>query len=525
MTARAAGADAAGGEAGRGASAGGGAATSGAGTSGAGGPKPHAEARAPRGLRAFFEPRSVAVVGASRDPAKVGHAVLANLLYGSRADAPSRLRGFPGTIIPVNSKAGEVLGVPAARFVESIKEPVDLAVFAIPAEQVPSALDAAGRRGLQAAIVLAAGTAERGDAGRRLEAQLRSVARNTQTRVIGPNCTGLFTRLEPPRLLNASFFGDAPPEGPVALIAQSGAIAQALVASAEDYALGLRQVVTLGEKVDVQDDELLRHLVKDPLTRVIGLHIESLEEPRSFHAAAQIVSAQKPLVVLHGGRTASGMRAARGHEGLFGVRDASLESALSQAGIHLVDTLGEFLPALHALSTQPPARGRRVAILTNGGGTAVLAADAVARAGLDVVPFRQRTVEALRALFSHARGSRNPVDLRGDARPERIEAALDVVAAAPEVDAILLVLAVQATTDPWELAERLGPWARRCDKPLLAASLGFAHERLLARDGIPEFHLPEHAAMGLKALVARGAFERRSRRLRRPPAPEESAAW
>lgn len=477
----------------------------------------------PRGLRAFFAPRGVAVVGASHVPHKVGHAVLRNLRFGGAEFAPDLGRGFPGPIVPVNPKGGELFGLEVVKRVSKIEGPIDLAVFCVPAGKVPQALDAAARRGILAGIVLAGGTADLGVAGRRLEEQLRNVARNTGARVMGPNCTGLFTRLESPGLLSASFFGAVPPQGPIALIAQSGAIAQAIVNSARDHGLGLRHVISLGDKVDVQDDELLRHIVRDPEVRVIGLHVESLDDPRGFHAAAREVSACKPVVVLHGGQTAAGMRATQGHEGLFGRRDASLDGALRQPGLHVVPTLSAFNAALLALSTQPPSRGKRVAIVTNGGGTAVLAADAVAQAGLDVVPFRQATVERLRELLGPARASRNPIDLRGDADAARIEQALEIASQADEVDALLLVLTAQATTEPQALAERLGPWRQRADKPLLVASVGFAQERLLARDGIPEFAYPETAAAGLAALVARGAFERRAVQVR--VAEEEAPKW
>lgn len=477
----------------------------------------------PRGLRAFFAPRGVAVIGASHNPHKVGNAVLRNLRFGCGEFAPDLGRGFPGPIVPVNPKGGQLYGLEVVSRVSKISGPIDLCVICVPAPKVPQALDAAARRGVLAAIVLAGGTADMGQAGRRLEVQLRGVARNTGVRVMGPNCTGLFTRLDPPGLLSASFFSAVPPAGSIALIAQSGAIAQAIVNSAEDHGLGLRHVISLGDKVDVQDDELLRHVVRDPEVRVIGLHIESLEDPRGFHAAAREVSAVKPIVVLHGGHTSAGMRATQGHEGLFGHRDASLDGALRQPGLHVVKTLSEFNAALLALSTQPPARGRRVAIVTNGGGTAVLAADAVSRAGLDVVPFRQATVERLREFLGHSGGSRNPVDLRGDADAARIEEALEIASAADEVDALLLVLTAQATTEPRALAERLGPWRQRADKPLLVSSVGFARERLLARDGIPEFAYPETAAAGLAALVARGAFERRTVQVR--VAEEEAPQW
>lgn len=464
-------------------------------------------AEAPRGLDAFFAPRAVAVVGASRTPGKVGNAVVRNLLYGGRGS--DRAQGFQGRIIPVNPYAPELLGLPTVPSVEDLGPGVDLAVFAIPAPDVPAALDGAARRGVRAAVVLAAGFYEMGEEGRRLEEQLRSVARNAGIRVIGPNVTGLWSG---PQRLQASFFSAAPRPGATSLVSQSGAIAQALVQHVQQGQFGLRHVVSLGEKVDVDDAELVRYFGKDAGTRVIGLYLESLDDARAFHEAVRAAAPSKPVVVLRGGGTGAGHRAAKVHEGILAVSDGAFESALGHPGIVRARSLPGWLAAMRALASQPAARGRGVAIVTNAGGAGVIAADAVAQAGLDVVKLRPAALARLAAVMSNPRAAGNPIDLLGDARADRFLGALEVVSRADEVDAILLLLTDQAMTDPVEVAEQVGEWVVGQRKPIVASfvgSVGARGQEVLEARGVPVYEFPENAVAGLRALAARGAFVKR----------------
>lgn len=457
----------------------------------------------------------MAVIGASRTPGKVGNAVVRNLLYGD-ARQQDRARGFQGVILPVNPHVDEVLGLPTARGVDKIQGPIDLAIFAIPAPEVPDALDRVTRRGVRAAIVLSAGFFEMGAEGRRLEAQLRSVANNTGVRVIGPNCTGLYSG---PTQLQASFFSAAPPPGRASLVSQSGAIAQALVQYFDGGSFGLRHVVSLGEKVDVDDAQLVRWLARDPGTTVIGLYLESLDDARAFHDAARLAAPHKPILVLRGGTTGAGHRAAKVHEGILAVSDTAFEGALAHPGVIQARSLPSFLAGLRALAWQPPAPGRRVAIVTNAGGAGVLAADAVSVAGLDVVKLRPATVQRLADVLPNPRTAGNPIDLLGDAKAGRFLAALEVVSRAEEVDAILLLLTDQAMTDPVEVAARVSDWVETLTKPIVASFVGSARgrrgEEALERRGVPTFEFPELAVAGLRALVARGLYERRLARRRR----------
>lgn len=477
---------------------------------------------APRGLDAFFSPRGVAVVGASRTTGKVGNAALKNLLFGSQRGT-DRARGFQGKVLPVNPHADEVLGVPAVRDVDDIEGAIDLAVFAIPAPEVPEAMDKAARRGVRAAIVLSA-SFEAGTDGRKLEQQLRQVSHNTGIRVMGPNCTGLYSE---PRQLQASFFSATPAPGRASLVSQSGAIAQALVQHFEtgtvEGPVGLRHVVSLGEKVDVADAELVRWLARDQGTATIGFYLESLQDARAFHEAVRGAAPYKSIVVLRGGATGAGHRAAKAHEGIEVVSDTALEGALAYPGIMRVRSLPAFLAALRALSSQPPARGRRVAIVSNAGGAGVLAADAVAAAGLDVVKLRPATLGKLEKVLPNPRTAANPVDLLGDAKADRFLGALEVVSRADEVDAVLLLLTDQAMTDPREVAAQVADWTGSLTKPMVASFVGSANKHLgedaLERRGVPTFEFPEMAVAGLRALVARGAYERRLLRQKKRVVP------
>lgn len=457
----------------------------------------------------FFAPRGVAVVGASRDPAKVGHAALRNLLFGGPGD--DRKQGFQGEIRAVNPNAKEILGVPCCAL-SDMEGPIDLAVFALPAAKVPTALDAAARKGVRAGIVLSAGFFEMGAEGRELGEKLVSVAQNTGIRVVGPNCTGIYSARSQ---LSASFFSVKPHTGPITLISQSGAIAQALVQQSRSDVIGLGNVVSLGDRVDVNFPELMRHFAKDDETRAIGIYAETLADARAFHEATRQVAPEKPIVVLRAGHTGAGHRAARLHEGLEALEDRAMDSALAHPGVILTHTLPQFLAGLRALATQPPAEGRRVAIVTNAGGAGVLAADAVATAGLEVAKLRPDTLARLAKLSSNPRAWANPVDLLGDAKPDAFVGALEAVATAREVDAILLVLTDQAMTDSLEVAVKVCDYAGNLRKPIVASFVGQVagqSEFYINRYGIPDYVFPTDAVEGLRALVKRGEYLRRQAR-------------
>jgi acetyltransferase len=461
-------------------------------------------------LDAFFAPRSVAVIGASADPSSVGYAVARNLLYGC-AGSEDRGAGFDGPIHLVNPKGGELLGQRVHESLRRVAEPVDLLIVAVPAKAVVSVLEEAAEVRARAAIVMSAGFAEMGEEGRALKEELAKTARAAGIRVIGPNCLGV---MRPASKLNASFSADATPDGHIALLSQSGALITGLLTYAHRERFGFSASVSIGEKADVTDEEVLDWLAADERTRLIAHYVESFDDPRAVFEALRRTSARTPVVAIKGGSSAAGAHAASSHTGALAGSSGAYRAAFAQAGVLEARTIGDFVAWSRALAFQSPAPGDRIAVLTNAGGPGVLAADAIARAGLRVAELSDATRAALDEALPPVWSRGNPVDVIGDAGPERYVAALDALGRAPEVDGIVVILTVQAMTSPREVAcalveaHREGEW----DKPVLSSFLGMigteAAECLDAY-GIPEYDVPERAVGAMGALVRRGRWLRR----------------
>lgn len=472
-------------------------------------------------LDPFFAPRSVAVVGASQDPSSVGYALLKNLLTGSmRAPLDDvGTTGFPGPIYAVNRKGGEILGQTAYPSLTAIGAPVDLAVVAIPGRFLPDLVDEAGALGTRAMIVISAGFSEMGEEGRALQDEMLARAQRHEMRLIGPNCLGV---IRPAARLNASFGNEAPRAGHIGLLSQSGALVTGIISYAEREAFGLSVAVSLGAKADVDDVEVLEWLAHDDETRSIALYAEAFPEPRRTFEVLREVAKQKPVVALKGGLSAAGARAASSHTGALAGSAAAYEAAFAQAGVIAAPTIGDFMAWSRALAHQPPAAGKRIAIVTNAGGPGVLSADAASRHGLELAQLSEETFaqlnQVLPAVWSHG----NPIDVIGDATPERYRDALNLLGRAPEVDGIVVIMTVQAMTAPRATAEAIlaahedPSWK----KPLLCSFIGLVGTdvgRLLDERGVPELNTPEEAVRAMAALALRGRF------LRRRPAPEQ--AW
>jgi acetyltransferase len=472
-------------------------------------------------LDPFFQPTAVAVVGASSRQSSVGYALLKNLLYGSMRAEPgeaARERGFQGPVYAVNPKGGEILGQPVHENLAAIGEPVDLVVVAIPPQYVPDLMDEAAAAGVGAAIVISAGFAEMGDEGRALQERMMERARAGGIRVVGPNCLGV---LRPARQLNASFAETPPTRGAVGLLSQSGALITGVISYSHRERFGLSAAVSLGSKADVEDEDVLLWLADDPETRSLAIYVESFTEPASFLAAAKKVAATKPVVALKGGATAAGAKAASSHTGSLAGSAAAYRAAFAQSGVLEAGSIGELIDWSRALAHQPLPAGRRLAIVTNAGGPGVLSADAASRAGLELAELSPDTFAALDAVLPAVWSRNNPVDVIGDATPERYRAALDALGKAPEVDAILVILTVQAMTDPRATAEAIAEAHRDTSwqKPLVASFLGLVGTEVgsyLDERGVPEYNLPEAGVGALAALVRRAEWLRREE-----PAPPE----
>lgn len=479
-------------------------------------------------LETFFAPRSVAVIGASSRPTSVGHAILKNLLFG-RMDGHERSAGFGGAVFAVNPKGGEILGQPVFRSLSEIKEPVDLIVVAIPPKFIATIIREAKEVGCQSAIIISAGFAEMGEPGRALQAELVSVANEAGIRLIGPNCLGI---IRPELKLNASFAAASPAAGRIGLISQSGALVTGIISSALQERYGLSAAVSLGAKADVSDAEILEFLSNDPQTSAIAIYVESFPEPREFFSVASEVAKRKPVVAIKGGTTAAGAKAASSHTGSLAGSGAAYRAAFAQSGILQAETISDFIAWSRALADQPVAPGKRIAIITNAGGPGVLAADAADRHGLVLAELSAATKSALDEVLPSVWSHNNPIDVIGDATPERYRAALDILGRATEVDGVVLIMTVQAMTDPLKTAEAIAHAHESQDwtMPILCSFMGLKGTEIgsfLDARGVPEFDTPEVAVSAMGALAKRGAWLRRSAPTRSPidyPAPSQERA-
>ncbi|HXG08217.1 MAG TPA: GNAT family N-acetyltransferase [Gemmataceae bacterium] len=379
-------------------------------------------------LRPFFQPKAVAVVGASRDPSSIGYRILEALV----------LNRFQGLVYPVNPKASTIAGIRAYPSVRDVPEPVDLAVVAVPRDAVPGVVDDCAARGVRALVIITAGFAEIGREGRDLQQKLLDKVRGYGMRMIGPNCMGLLNT-DPAVRLNASFSPVFPPPGRVAMSSQSGALGLAVLSAAARLGLGMSTFVSVGNKADVSGNDLLQYWEEDERTGVILLYLESFGNPRRFARIARRVSQRKPIVVLKSGRTQAGGRAAGSHTAALAAREAAVDALFRQTGVIRADTLEEMFDLAALLGSQPLPRGRRVAIITNAGGPAILCADACEAGGLVIPEFSVSTQERLSAFLPAAASVANPVDMIASAGPEQYRQAITTVLTSGEVDALIWI--------------------------------------------------------------------------------------
>ncbi|MBI5367342.1 MAG: acetate--CoA ligase family protein [Planctomycetes bacterium] len=461
-------------------------------------------------LDRFFNPRSIVLVGASDKPGKVGTAILENLLFG-RAGARDRTAGFAGNIYPVNAKGGTLFGRPAWATCAEIKETPDLAVIAVAPPQVPDTVDQLGRLGVRAISIISGGFSEMGPEGHALQEEVVRRARAHGARLIGPNTLGI---MRPAASLNASFAATMPPRGNLGFVSQSGALVVGLVEYAVEECIGFSKIVSIGDKSDLDDVDLLRYLAEDPETSVITLYIEALRDGRAFFEEARRVARLKPIVVYKSGRSAGGAKAAASHTGALAGNDAAYGAAFKQAGVYRANTVYDLVDAAVALARQPLPAGNRIAVLTNAGGPGVVCADEISLLGMSLAQLAPPTLAALDACCPPIWSRNNPVDIIGDAGPTRYEKALEALLVAPEVDGVVFVCTPQAMTEPLATAERVvrAVEAAPVKKPLTASFLGVVHkpcEEYLDAHGIPERAFPERAVRAMDALVRRAEYLRR----------------
>jgi acetyl coenzyme A synthetase (ADP forming)-like protein len=442
-------------------------------------------------LESFFEPQSVAIVGASRDPEKLGYAVLFNLREG----------GFSGDLYPVNPKADEILDLKAYPSVLDIPDPVDLAVIVIPYKFVPAVLEQCGQKGIPAVVVITAGFREAGREGLEREMELIEIAGRYDMRLIGPNCLGVIDTGTP---LNASFAAGMPPGGPIAFMSQSGALGTAVLDMAMAGRIGFSKFVSLGNKADVSEIDLLEAWGRDPDSGVILIYVEGVPDGQKFIQVARRVTRDKPVVAIKSGVTASGSRAVSSHTGSLAGSEAAYKAAFRQAGVIRATSMERVFDYARAFAYQPLLKGERIGIVTNAGGPGILVTDALEHAGLEIPRLSHDTTMALSDFLPGAASAANPVDVLGDALADRYEYAVRRVLNDPNVDGVIVILTPQAMTEIEETARAVGQMAQQADKPVLACFMGEARidagVDVLWQYGVPNYPFPERAAAALAAM-------------------------
>ncbi|TSC80368.1 MAG: hypothetical protein G01um101425_22 [Candidatus Peregrinibacteria bacterium Gr01-1014_25] len=445
------------------------------------------------GIMSLLSPTSIAVVGASTQPGKVGHDIFVNLAT----------QGFTGELYAINPKAGEIAGHATIPSLSAIGKTVDLAVIVTPAPTVAAILEECGALGIKNAVVISAGFAETStEEGRTMESALKSIAKKYGILLIGPNCLGI---LRPSIGMNASFAKSLPPKGGIALISQSGATAVGLIDGATAFGLSFASVISIGNKTVLDECDYVERCAADPETRVIGLYLESIRDGRRFLKIARDVAAKTPIVLLKSGVSEHGSKAAASHTGALAGSDAGVAALCRQAGIHRAWNTEEFLDLLCVLNTQPPLLSPKVAIITNAGGPGILATDAAETAGLQLPALDPQTVAALKGALPSAASTGNPIDVIGDAGVDRYTAALKACAEDPNIDGVVALLTPQVMT-PCDAIARAVVDVRK-KSPLMPVTTSFlggssveSARAILRAADIPTFDTPERAVRAMGAL-------------------------
>ena len=435
-------------------------------------------------LTSLFEPKTVAVIGASERENSVGQVLFQNIVNS----------GYKGKLYPINPRHETILGVPAYKSIEEIGARIDLAIIATKPKTVPDIVEQCGRSGIKIVIIITAGFAESGHSGVALERKTLEIARSYGVRVLGPNCIGV---IRPELGLNATFARVSADVGNLALVSQSGAMCSAVLDWAKSNRLGFSSVISLGSTADVDFGEILDYLVYDNRTHYILLYIEGIRNSRRFMSALRSAARIKPILLLKAGRHAAGSAAIRAHSGMISGADSVFDAAFRRAGVVRVKNVGQLFYASKALASKFRPQGKRLAIVTNGGGPGAMAADRAGDLGLSLAELAPATMKALDAVLPTTWSHGNPIDIVGDATPERYRDAILAVAQDEGIDGILVMLSPQAMTDPLGVAQAVIKLSEQANKPILACWMGeeqvLEGRTALEDAGIPAFRMPETA--------------------------------
>jgi acetyltransferase len=444
-------------------------------------------------LMPLLRPRSIAVIGASRREGTIGNKLFRNLLYQS----------FNGVVYPVNPNAEVVASVRAYPSVLDIAGEVELGVVVVPAEAVCPVVQQCGRKGVRGIVVISAGFAETGQEGMARQNELLEIIRNYGMRLVGPNCMGIINT-DPQVNMNATFSSVFPPSGRIAFGTQSGALGLAILEYAKSLNIGLSTFVSIGNRADVSSNDLLQYWREDPATDVILLYLESFGNPRKFAHIARDTTAIKPVIAVKSGRTPAGSRAAMSHTGALATTDVASEALFRQAGIIRVDTLEELFDVASLLSHQPLPQGRRVAVLTNGGGPGILTADACATQGLELPTLSDSTLAELKNFLPRGASLSNPIDMTAGATAEQYRRALELLAEDKNIDIVIVIFIPPIVTLPEAVARAIRETAaqfRKQGKTLVASFMGSHGDpvELGSQESgyVPSFRFPESTAIAL----------------------------
>jgi acetyl coenzyme A synthetase (ADP forming)-like protein len=449
-------------------------------------------------LTPFFEPRTVAVVGASRRRGRIGTELFRSILSA----------GYRGTVVPVNPAATSVEGVMAFPRVSAIPLDVDLAVIAVPCEQVESVVDDCVRKAVKAIVVISAGFGETGGEGREREARIVRQVRAAGIRMVGPNCMGLINT-HPDVSLNATFSPVYPPQGRLALSTQSGALGLAILDYARRLNIGFSSFVSIGNKADVSTNDLIEYWAGDEQTDVILMYVESFGNPRKFSQLARQVGRRKPIVAVKSGRSSAGARAASSHTGALAARDVVVDALFRQAGVIRTDTLEELFDVATLLAHQPIPATRRVAILTNAGGPAIMAADACEARGLQLVTLGEQTRAALRQFLPAAASVGNPIDMLASASADHYRRAIGLLLQDPAVDSLLVIFIPPLVTEADDVAAAIREATGGPHGKTVLASFMMARGAPPELGTTPAYLFPESAAAALARVVLHGEWRAR----------------
>ncbi|MCE5258453.1 MAG: acetate--CoA ligase family protein [Chloroflexi bacterium] len=442
-------------------------------------------------LDMFFNPSSVAVIGASENPKKLGHRILVNVMND----------GYKGPIYPINPTATEILGLKCYPSVSAVPGPVEQAVIVVPAAAVINVVDECGRKGVKGVIVITAGFREAGEKGKELEQKLLEVARKYDIRIVGPNCLGVIDMWTP---INSSFANNSTAAGNIAFTSQSGALGAAVLDYALANKINFSHFVSLGNKADVDEVALFEAWRDNPHTKVIMAYIEGIKDGPAFIKTARATARKKPIIAVKSGRTASGSKAVSSHTGSLAGSDAAYDAAFKQSGVLRVSSVQELFDYGIAFAYQPLIKGKRICIVTNAGGPGVMATDALEPNGLELASLRPETEAALAPVLPPAANIHNPVDVLGDAASDRYATALDIVMQDPNIDGIIVILTPQAGTEVKETAQVIIERSKTSEKPIVTCFIGGAVtaagvDAMTSAD-VPVYPFPERAIAALGAM-------------------------